>query len=151
MANANTIPSTALGFRYGNPALECERAQMSALCKQLATVVSVSGVLDEANVADATRYATRYVLCEKPFVIDLSEVESCSDGVLAMLYAIDDASYDAGVQWALVASPAVQSMLSHYGDPAYFHTVPSVPDALHQFADATAARRRLLPILTKSA
>jgi hypothetical protein len=41
--------------------------------------------------------------------------------------------------------------MDHYGDPAAFHTVGSVPEALHRFADATAARRRLLPILTKSA
>jgi anti-anti-sigma regulatory factor len=138
-------------FRYGNPAQACDLAQMSALCRQLATVVSISGQLDDSNLAEATAYSTRYVLCEKPFVLDLSEIDAVSDSVIGLLYAIDDAAYMEGVEWAVVASPAVLDLLSHYGDPADFHTVDSVPDALHHFADATAARRRLLPILSKTA
>lgn len=145
------MASTIHGFRYGNPAQACDLAQMSALCRQLATVVSVSGALDDSNLGRATDYATRYVLCEKPFVLDLSDVEEFSDSGIGLLYAVDDASYAAGVEWAVVASPAVLDVLSHYGDPADFHTVDSVPDALHHFADATAARRRLLPILSKIA
>jgi anti-anti-sigma regulatory factor len=139
------------GFRYGNPAQACDLAQMSALCRQLATIVTISGELDDSNLGRATDYATRYVLCEKPFVLDLSDVEACTDSTIAMLYAIDDASYAAGVEWAVVASPAVLEVMSHYGDPADFHTIDSVPDALHHFADEISARRRLLPILTKSA
>jgi anti-anti-sigma regulatory factor len=139
------------GFRYGNPSLGCERAELSALCRQLATIVTVSGELDESNVSRVTQYAARYVLCEKPFVLDLSEVDACSDRAIAIMYAIDDASYEAGVEWAVVASPAVLDMLAHYGDPAEFHTVDSVPEALHHFADTTARRRRLMSILTKSA
>lgn len=139
------------GFRYGNPAQDCDLAQMSALCRQLATVVTIDGVIDVSNLSRVTEYATRYVLCEKPFVLDLSDVEVFSDSAIGLLYAIDDASFDAGVEWAVVASPAVLEVLRHYGDPADFHTVDSVPDALHRFADATAARRRLLPILAKIA
>ena len=84
-------------------------------------------------------------------MLDLGEVDVFADSSIALLYAVDDACYDAGVEWAVVASPAVLDVMSHYGDPAAFHTVESVPEALHRFADATAARRRLLPILTKSA
>ena len=145
------MASTIHGFRYGNPAQACDLAQMSALCRQLATVVSISGTLDDSNLGRATDYATRYVLCEKPFVLDLSDVEEFSDSAIGLLYAVDDASYAAGVEWAVVASPAVLEVLGHYGDPADFHTVDAVPDALHHFADATAARRRLLPILSKIA
>ena len=141
----------ARGFRYGNPAQACDLAQMSALCRQLATVVSISGVLDDSNLVRATKYAARYVLCEKPFVLDLSDIEEFSDSAVGLLYAIDDASYEAGVEWFVVASPAVRQAISHYGDPSDFHTVDSVPDALHHFADASAARRRLLPILAKTA
>jgi anti-anti-sigma regulatory factor len=149
IARTKSVPDH--GFHYGNPALDCERAQMSALCRQLATIVSVGGEVDDSNIGPLTQYAARYVLCEKPFVLDLSGVESFADRAMALLYAIDDACYDAGVEWAVVASPAVIRMMSNYGDPADFHTVDSVPEALHHFADSTAARRRLLPILTKSA
>jgi anti-anti-sigma regulatory factor len=124
---------------------------MSALCRQLATIVSVAGDVDDANIGRVTQYAARYVLCEKPFVLDLSGVDSFTDRAVSLLYAIDDASYGVGVEWAVVASPAVIRVMSNYGDPADFHTVNSVPEALHHFADATAARRRLLPIMTKSA
>ena len=148
-AITNTVPDH--GFRYGNPALDCDSAQMSAVCRQLATVVSFSGGLDHTNIARAIAYATRYVLCEKPFVLDLSDVDAFADSAIALLYAVDDACHEAGVEWAVVTSRAVISTTDHYGDPAAFHTVGSVPEALHRFADATAARRRLLPILTKSA
>jgi anti-anti-sigma regulatory factor len=148
MTNATTANH---GFRYGNPARDCDRAQMTAVCRQLATVVSVGGEVDPLNLPAITQYATKYVLCERPFVLDLGDVEEFSDSAVALLYAIDDAAHDAGVAWALIASPAVLDVLRHYGDPAEFHTVDSVPDAIHRFADAAAARRRLLPILTKSA
>ena len=151
MSNPGDNSASHHGFRYGNPAMDCDRAQMSALCRQLATVVSISGELDDSNMARATQYATRYVLCEKPFVLDLSDLDVCSDGAIALLYAVDDACYEVGVEWGVVASAAVVRVLRNYGDPADFHTVGSVPDALHHFADSTAARRRLLPILTKSA
>jgi anti-anti-sigma regulatory factor len=151
MANASTSSASDHGFRYGNPALDCDRAQMSAVCRQLATVVSFGGELDHTNIGRITEYATRYVLCEKPFVLDLSDVEAFADAAVALLYAVDDACYGAGVEWAVVASPVVTDLMQHYGDPAAFHTVGSVPEALHRFADATAARRRLLPILVKSA
>ena len=84
-------------------------------------------------------------------MLDLSDVNDSPRGRGDLLYAIDEACYDAGVEWSVVASPAVLRTMDHYGDPAAFHTVGSVPEALHRFADATAARRRLLPILTKSA
>ncbi len=151
MTNASNDSASDHCFHYGNPALDCDRAQMTAVCRQLATVVSFSGELDNTNIDRVTQYATRYVLCEKPFVLDLGEVDVFADSSIALLYAVDDACYDAGVEWAVVASPAVLDVMSHYGDPAAFHTVESVPEALHRFADATAARRRLLPILTKSA
>ena len=138
-------------FRYGNPAVSCDGAEVSALCRQLATVVSISGELNEANLPSVTGFVTRYVLREKPIVLDVAEVSTASDGVLALLYAIDDASDAAGVEWAVVASPAVLRVLRRHGDPADFHTVDSVPAALHHFATSSAARRRLLPILSKSA
>jgi anti-anti-sigma regulatory factor len=151
MTISRTSSTPDRGFRYGNPALDCERAQISALCRQLATIVSVGGAIDESNIGRVTQYAARYVLCEKPFVLDLSGVETFSDRAISLLYAVDDASYDAGVEWAVVASPAVIRVMRNYGHPADFHTVDSVPEALHHFADSTAARRRLLPIMTKSA
>ena len=66
---------------YGNPAVECDGAQMRALCRQLATVVTVSGEINETNVECIGDYAKRFVLMEKPFVLDLSGVSSFSTGM----------------------------------------------------------------------
>lgn len=151
MINASNDSAPNRGFRYGNPARDCDRAQVSAVCRQLATVVSVGGELDALNLGAITQYVTQYVLAERPFVLDLGDIEEFSDSAVALLYAVDDAAHAADVEWAMIASPAVDGVLRHYGDPAEFHTVESVPEALQRFGDAAAARRRLLPILTKSA
>ncbi len=56
---------------YGNPTFDCDGAGIRAHCRQLATVVTIVGDLDVANVDRATRYTRRFILAEKPFVLDL--------------------------------------------------------------------------------
>ena len=75
---------------YGNPALDCSGAQMRALCRQLATVVTVSGEVNESNLDHISAYAQRFVLTEKPFVLDLTGVNSFSPECISLLYAIDE-------------------------------------------------------------
>ena len=58
--------------------------------------MSFSGELDHTNIDRVTQYATRYVLCEKPFVLDLGDVDAFADSSITLLYAVDDACYDAG-------------------------------------------------------
>ena len=70
---------------YGNPALDCSGAQMRALCRQLATVVTVSGEVNESNLDVITAYARRFVLTEKPFVLDLTGVSSFSPECISLL------------------------------------------------------------------
>ena len=36
---------------YGNQAVDCNGAQIRAVCRQLATVVTVTGDIDESNLA----------------------------------------------------------------------------------------------------
>ena len=38
-----------IAFRYGNPAVECDGAELRAQCRHLAMVVTVSGVIDDDN------------------------------------------------------------------------------------------------------
>jgi len=61
-------------FRYGNPAFDCDGAQIHAHCRQLATVVGVSGAIHPDNLDRLTAYASRFILGDKPFVLDLSGV-----------------------------------------------------------------------------
>jgi anti-anti-sigma factor len=124
---------------------------MRACARQLATVVTVDGDIDASNVQEVTQYATRYVLAEKPFVLDLSAVNSISPHGISLIFALDDKCDAAGLEWELVANPAVLDSIGHDVDPATLPVSGSVARALAHFADVTRRRRRLLPALPKSA
>jgi anti-anti-sigma regulatory factor len=136
---------------YGNPAYECDGAQVRACSRQLATVVTVTGDLDDANLDKVSQCTKRFVLREKPVVLDLSAVSSATPHIISLLSDIDDACVAAGVEWSLIASQPVNRAVHIFDDRIELPTMASVADALHHFADVTLERRRLLPLLTKSA
>jgi anti-anti-sigma regulatory factor len=136
---------------YGNPAIEYDGAQVRACSRQLATVVTVTGDLNDVNLDKVSQYTKRFVLREKPVVLDLSGVSSATPHIISLLSDVDDACTAAGVEWSLIASPAVSRAVHSFDARLELPTVESVADALHNFADAIAERRRLLPLLTKSA
>jgi anti-anti-sigma regulatory factor len=124
---------------------------MRACARQLATVVTVDGDIDATNVGQVTQYATRYVLAEKPFILDLSAVNSISPHGVSLIFALDDKCDAAGLEWELVANPAILDTICHDVDPTTLPVSSSVARALSHFADVTRRRRRLLPALPKSA
>ncbi len=136
---------------YANTPFDCDGAQIRACSRQLATVVTVTGVLDDANIDRVSQYTKRFVLREKPVVLDLSAVSSATPHVVSLLCNIDDACSAAGVDWSLIASQPVTRAVRIFDDRLELPTVATVADALNQFADAMLERRRLLPLLTKSA
>ena len=136
---------------YGNPAFDCDGAQIRACSRQLATVVTVTGNLDDANLDQVSKYTRRFVLREKPVVLDLSAVSSATPHIVSLLCELDDACSAAGVEWCLIASQPVRRAVGIFDDRFELPTVASVADALNQFANAMLERRRLLPLLTKSA
>jgi anti-anti-sigma regulatory factor len=139
--------STTSGFRYGNPMVDCHGAQLRAQCRQLATVVTVTGRVDAKNIDEISSQGRRFIIAEKPYVLDMSGVNSCGALVLPFLRMVDEQCRMAGVEWALIASPAVTRRVRD----DEFITVESVPDALEHFADELHTRRRLLPLLAKTA
>jgi anti-anti-sigma regulatory factor len=136
---------------YGNQAVDCDGAQMRAVCRQLATVVTVTGDITELNVDLISAYSRRFVLSEKPYVLDLSGVTSFSPECISLLYTVDDDCDHVGVEWSVVAGQPVHRTLRLFGEGDTFPVVGSVAEALHHFADRIGERRRLLPILTKTA
>ncbi|MCH9667186.1 MAG: STAS domain-containing protein [Actinomycetia bacterium] len=134
---------------YGNPTFDCDGAGIRAHCRQLATVVTISGALNNTNIDRAIRYTRRFILAEKPFVLDLSDVTSFSREAVSLLFTVDDACTAAGVDWSLVASRPVELALLDHGIEVT--SCGSVPDALNHFAESMVARRQLLPLLTKTA
>jgi anti-anti-sigma factor len=136
---------------YGNQAVDCDGAQLRAVCRQLATVVTVTGEINHTNVDSISAYARRFVLTEKPFVLDLTGVNSFSPEGISLLHSIDENCGHAGVEWLVVASQPVHRTVRLFGEGDTFPTAGSVAEALHDFADSMGERRRLLPLLTKTA
>ena len=114
-------------------------------------MVTVTGDLDDANLDRVSQYTKRFVLREKPVVLDLSAVSSATPHIVSLLCDVDDACSAAGVDWSLIASQPVTRAVRIFDDRLELPTVATVADALNQFADAMLERRRLLPLLTKSA
>jgi anti-anti-sigma regulatory factor len=138
-------------FRYGNPAVDCNGAQLRKMCKQLATVLVVTGVVDDVNIDAIIQQAKACIIPEKPFVLDLSGVTSfCGHGI-AVFDAIDEACGAVGEDWSLIPSTQVSRTLRLCGIDGAVPTASSVAVALHHFSDVAGERRALLPILIKSA
>jgi anti-anti-sigma factor len=138
--------------RHANLPFDCSGAQIRAQCRHLATVVTVSGAIDAMNVDQVSEYCKRFILLDKALVLDLSGVDCLAAQGIRFLYRIDDDCRAAGLEWALIASQAVTRVLRITNEQASFPVAGSVHGALHYFADATSARRRLLlPLLTKTA
>ncbi len=132
---------------YGNPAFDCAGAKVHAVCRQLATVVTVEGVVDDTNLERVNALALRFVIAEKPFVLDLSNVNSFSAHSVSLLSVVDERCFRSGVEWSLITSGPVLRAVQASG--LDFPVADSIPDALHHFADSIDERRRLLPLLTK--
>jgi anti-anti-sigma factor len=137
---------------YANRPFDCSGALVRAQCRHLATVVTISGAIDVMNVDQVAECCKRFILPDKPLILDLSDVNCLAAQGIRFLYRIDDGCAAARLEWALVASPAVTRILRITDDEDRFPVVDSAHEALHYFADATSARRRLLlPFLTKTA
>jgi anti-anti-sigma regulatory factor len=128
---------------YGNPAFDCGGAQVRSVCRQLATVVTVQGLVDDSNIEKVTTLALRFIIAEKPFVLDLSGVDSFAAHGLSLLSAVKERCLRSGVEWSLIASGPVLREACGLNFPV----ADSVPDALHHFAESIDERRHLFPLM----
>lgn len=151
MTATSTSSATNSRFRYGNPSVECNGAELHKQCRQLATVLTITGAIDEVNVGLVVAEAKGCIIAEKPFILDLSGVTSFAAQGIELLDAIDQTCYAAGDEWSLIISQPVSRTLRLCGVDDVFPATASVPEALHHFSDVAGERRRILPILTKSA
>jgi anti-anti-sigma regulatory factor len=125
---------------------------MRAQCRQLATVVAISGSVDAANIGEVIAYTKRFILADKPIILDLTGVESFAPQCDSLFDVVEEECRHAEVEWVLVANSVITDLTRIGTDPAVVPTVDSVADALHYFADEILARRRrILPLLAKTA
>lgn len=138
--------------RRGNWTYDCAGAQIRAHCRHLATVLTIRGDIDAVNIDEVSKYLGRFILEDHPVVLDLSGVSYFSAAGLSLLQTLDENCHAAGVQWSLVASPAVRQLLGDDPDDAPFPLTGSVHEALRDLADAIVSRRQLvLPLIRKTA
>ncbi len=138
--------------RHAHLPFDCNGAAVRAQCRSLGTVVTITGVVDATNVDQVSEYSKRFILPDKLFVLDLSGLDCFAAQALRLLYRVDDVCDAGELDWAVVPSQAVNTALLITPEESSFPIFGSVHEALHYFADANTARRRmLLPLLTKTA
>jgi anti-anti-sigma factor len=130
---------------------DCGGAQVRAYSRHLATVVTVRGEIDALNVDKVCAHVRRFVLGTSPVVLDMSGVSHFGPAGITLLHAVDEDSRAAGVEWTLVASPAVSEVLGDRCDEV-LPIARSVHRAIRNLADGIVRRRQMvLPLLKKSA
>ncbi|WP_299556945.1 STAS domain-containing protein [uncultured Mycolicibacterium sp.] len=134
-----------------NPGFSVAGVTARAQCRHLAMIVTVSGTVDDRNLGPLTEHVKRFALPEKPLVVDLTGVEGFATQSVWLLHALAEACRNADIDWCIVPSPAVSRVLAGLGDRADFPVAGSVHEALHYFADVNSERKRILPLLTKTA
>lgn len=134
-------------IRDQNGIFECGRAWVRAHRRQLATVVTIRGEIDACNADPIGEHIRRFIVGEDRVVLDMGGVTEFATAGISLLETFDDACRAEGVQWTLVASPAVTELVDDGG----FSDNYTVPEALHELADAIARRRRMtLPLVRMS-
>jgi anti-anti-sigma regulatory factor len=145
------MTTTIKDFRYGNSAQDGDGALVRAYSRQLATVVSVSGVVDGRNFLQVVARVERHVL-DEDFILDLGGLDSVSAESRELVGAVERACRAAGVEWVLVAADEVVDRLDLDVDDVSCAVARSVREALRFFAEVSGARRRvLLPLLGETA
>src|ERR1700761_5061881 len=105
--NDSISKAASLAPRHAQLPFDCNGASVRAQCRHLATVVTITGAIDASNVDQVVEYAQRFNLPDKPFVLDLSGLDSFGPQAVRLLYRVDDACNEAGLEWALIPSQAV--------------------------------------------
>jgi anti-anti-sigma factor len=140
--------------RLGNCTFDYGGAQIRAHSRHLATVVTIRGEIDAVNVDRVGEYIRRFIFEKTHVVLDMSDVSHFAPAGISLLHMLDEDCRAAGVEWTLVASPAVIELLGDGRDEngAVFPTKRSVHAALRNLADAIVSRRQLvLPLIRKTA
>jgi anti-anti-sigma factor len=143
-ANVATRPGSGTVDRGG--------AQIRAHCRSLATVVTIRGEVDAVNVDWVSEYIRRFIHGGNPVVLDLSDVNLFAAAGISLLQGLDEECRATGVEWTLVAGPAVIEVLGDGCDEDVFPFTRSVHEALRNLADAIVNRRQLvLPLIKRTA
>lgn len=116
----------------GDVMVEHHGARLRAHARSRATVAVVSGQIDACNADWVREMLRRCVVVGTAFVLDMSGVDFLAVQGLNALAALDDDCREAGVEWALIASPALYRVVGVGGRDDSLPVVSSLAEALQR-------------------
>jgi anti-anti-sigma factor len=130
----------------GDVMVECHGARVRAHARSRATVAVVSGQIDACNADWLREMLRRCAVVSTALVLDMSGVDFLAVQGLNALLALDDECREAGVEWALIASPAVYRVVGVGGREDSLPVVSSLAEALQR----PTCARTLLRLVSSS-
>jgi hypothetical protein len=89
MIDSINTAASYLAPRHAHLPFDCGGAAVRAQCRHLATVVTISGAVDADNVDQVSACVERFILPDKPFVVDLSGLDCFAAQSVRLLYRLD--------------------------------------------------------------
>ena len=118
--------------------------EMEALCRHRATVLTVSGCVDDTNIEGLGIYVARHALIGNAVILDLSSVTAFDTQAMSVFYALDEACDAAEVPWMVVPSLVVDQALHVAGFYDALAMASSVPLAMRHLTRLARVRRHAL-------
>ncbi|MDY6869356.1 MAG: hypothetical protein SV966_01915 [Actinomycetota bacterium] len=122
--------------------IECRGAWLRAQIRGVASVVTVTGRLDQTNVELMIGHLCRFTTLDSPVIIDVKhvDIDDNSNALEHLVSAFAAQCRHRGIDWALVAEPPSHRCALPADDRDLLY-VDSVADALHHFVRVIRARR----------
>lgn len=123
--------------------IECRGAWLRAQIRSVASVITVTGRLDQTNVEPMIGHLCRFTTLDSPVIIDVKhvDIEDNSSALERLVSTFSAQCRHRGIDWALVAEPP-SHRCALPADDRHLLCVDSVADALHHFVRVIHARPR---------
>jgi len=140
--NLSTVSATS-----GDPEDNAEDIGLRIEHRRGATVVTVSGELDASNIHHLSDCTHRFASGDRPFVLDLSELDFLAAQGMRVLFGLDEECEQTRVKWALVPGRPVARLLRICDRDGRLPTVLSIDQALQGFSGHGHGRQQLLQLV----
>ena len=135
--------SSTLLVSRGNRQLNVADISMQIEIRRGATVVTVSGELDASNIAHLEDHARQFAMGDRPFVLDLSQLDRLAAQGIRVLFRLDELCQQTGVKWAILPGRPVTRLLRICDRDERLPIVYSIAQALQGFSTRGPARQLL--------
>ncbi|WP_145011015.1 hypothetical protein [Mycobacterium marseillense] len=122
--------------------IECRGAWVRAQIRSVATVIVVTGYLDETNAEPVLGHLCRFTTLEGPLIVDVNSADIDDNGAFErLLSAFGTQCRRRGIDWALIAQAGPGCLPPV--DEQHVVRADSVAEALQHFVCVIHARRHM--------